>query len=616
MEKRRSWPIRFVLWVYGLVNSFRRFVLNLLFFVVLAIFISALVSEKGPVIENNSALVLAPHGIVVEQASHENALEEIAAQWGANDKPPQTQLRDLIKAIREAKTDPRIKIMVIDTRDFYYAGFSQLAEIKDAIVDFKTSGKKVIARADYYSQSQYYLAAQADEIYMDSMGFVEIDGFAKVQTYFKGALDKLGVKVHVFRVGTFKSAVEPFIRDNMSEEDKANTLKWMGAIWDGYKKDIASARKLTPDDIQQYADNIIFKLSNANGDTAQMAMQNRLIDGIKSRIEFDQYVTELVGRNAADDAFKQIDALDYAATFSTPVNPLQDNVAIIVAQGEILDGSGPSDDIYGDDIAEQIRNAREDENVKAVVLRVNSPGGSAFASEVIRRELQATQEAGKPVVASMSTVAASGGYWISASSDEIFAHPYTITGSIGIFGMLPTIDSLINEYGIHRDGVGTTKLAGTFDIARPLSPELAAVIQHSINNGYERFLTLVGNSRKKSRNEVDAIAQGQVWDGAYASTIGLVDKLGTLDDAVKSAAEKAKLGDDFGVRYIEREMTPAEHFAHMLSSHIKSWMPNSQAHADFNPMMWEAKAAIREAIQISKMNDPQSMYAHCMCVMQ
>ncbi len=616
MEKRRSWPVRAVLWMYGLVNGLRRLVLNLLFFFILIIFISALVGEKGPIIENNSALLLAPHGIIVEEASHENAFEELLAQWGNRDEPPQTQLRDVLTAIREAKDDPRIKIMVIDTSHFYYAGFSQLAEIKDAIIDFKTSGKKVIARADYYSQSQYYLAAQADEVYMDSMGFVEIDGFAKVQTYFKGALDKLGVKVHVFRVGTHKSAVEPYIRDNMSDEDKAGTLKWMGAIWQGYKQDIAAARKLTAEDVQQYADNIVSKLGEAKGDTAELALQNKLIDGIKSRIEFEEYVTEIVGMDKTEESFKHIEASAYAATFAKPIMPLQDSVAIVVAQGEIIDGHGPNDMAAGDDIAAQIRTAREDEHVKAIVLRVNSPGGSAFASEVIRRELESTQKAGKPVVVSMSTVAASGGYWISASADEIFAHPYTITGSIGIFGIIPTIDGLLNEYGVHRDGVGTTKLAGAFDVGRPLSPELAAVIQHSINNGYERFLSLVANSRQKTREEVDAVAQGQVWDGQYASTIGLVDKLGTLDDAVKSAAEKAKLGDDYGVHYIERELTPAEQFAKMLSAKVKIWMPPSQQHVRFNPMLWEAQAAVREAVRLTRLNDPQNAYAHCMCVVQ
>ena len=619
MEKRRSFPVRVLAAIWRFINSARRAFMNLLFLVFMLFILSAIFSDKGPQVEAGSALVLKPNGFIVEQAETPSPFEAIMGDL-SNDQPPQTELRDLLTAIREGAKDERIKILVIDTSELMGVGPSKLVELRDAIAEFKQAGKKVLARGDWYSQAGYYLAAQADEVYLDSYGAIDVDGFNHTRTFFKSALDRFGIKMHVFKVGTYKSAVEPYIRDDMSAEAKANAEKWLNVLWDGYKTDVAAARKLQPEQIQQYADNMTTLLTAQQGDLAKVAQTAGLVDGFKSRLEWEDYLREQVGEDKEGETFKHVDAVAYAGLFERPKLPGETSVGVIVAQGEIVDGEAPAGMSGGDSVAQLIRDAREDDSIKAVVLRVDSPGGSAFASEVIRRELEATQKAGKPVVVSMSSVAASGGYWISATADEIIASPRTITGSIGIYGMFPTVESLANEYGVHRDGVGTTKLAGAFDLVRPLNPELGNIIQQSINHGYERFLGLVANGRKKTRDEVDVIAQGQVWAGSDALTHGLVDKLGTLNDAVKSAAERAKLGEKYTVRYVEKPLTPAQAFVKGFTAHVaaalpESWLP--QQHTVLpSPLVMQAKLAAKQAKDILEMNDPNHAYAHCLCEVQ
>ncbi len=619
MEKRRSLPVRMLVSLWGFITGARRAFMNLLFLVFAIFVLSAIFSDKGPNVEAGSALVLKPNGFIVEQADNPSPVEAIMADL-SDDRPPQTELRDLLTAIREGAKDDRIKILVIDTSELMGVGPSKLAELRDAIAEFKQAGKKVLARGDWYSQAGYYLAAQADEVWLDSYGAIDIDGFNHTRTFFKSALDRFGVKMHVFKVGTYKSAVEPYMRDNMSPEAKANAEKWLNVLWAGYKTDVAAARKLQPEQIQQYADDMTTLLQAQNGDMAKVAQTVGLIDGFKSRIEWDDYLRERVGENKSGDSFKQVDAIAYASLFDRPKLPGESSVGIVVAQGEIVDGEAPAGQSGGDSVAQLIRDAREDDSIKAIVLRVDSPGGSAFASEVIRRELEATQKAGKPVVVSMSSVAASGGYWISATADEIIASPWTITGSIGIYGMFPTVEALADEYGVHRDGVGTTNLAGAFDVARPLNPELGSIIQQAINHGYERFLGLVAGGRKKTRDEIDAIAQGQVWAGSDALQHGLVDKLGTLDVAVKAAAERASLGDKYTVRYVEKPLTPAQAFVKGFSAHAQAVLPESwlatQQRTLPSPLLMQARLATQQAKAILEMNDPNHAYVHCLCEMQ
>ena len=618
-KKRRSFPVRALIASWRFINNARRAFMNLLFVLFVVFLLSALFADKGPRVESGSALVLKPAGFIVEQAENPSPVEAIMGDL-SNDRPPQTELRDLLTAIREGAKDERIKIMVIDTSELMGVGPSKLNELRDAITAFKQAGKKVLARGDWYSQAGYYLAAQADEVYLDNYGAIDIDGFNHTRTFFKGALERFGVKMHVFKVGTYKSAVEPFIRDDMSPEAKANAEQWLNVLWNGYKTDVAAARKLQPEQIQQYADNMTSLLQAEQGDLAKVAQTAGLINGFKTRIEWEDYLRELVGEDKEGETFKQVDAVAYASLFERPKLPGETSVGVIVAQGEIVDGEAPVGMSGGDSVAQLIRDAREDDSIKAIVLRVDSPGGSAFASEVIRRELEATQKAGKPVVVSMSSVAASGGYWISATADEIVASPWTITGSIGIFGMFPTVEALANEYGIHRDGVGTTKLAGAFDLARPLNPELGAIIQQAINHGYERFLGLVATGRNKTRDEVDAIAQGRVWAGSDALGHGLVDKLGTLNDAVKSAAERAKLGDKYTVRYVEKPLTPMQSFVKGFTAHAtavlpESWLPAAKQQVP-SPLLMQAKLAAKQAKELLEMNDPNHAYAHCLCEVQ
>ncbi len=613
MEKRRSWPVRMLVGAYNLLQGTRRVFFNLLFLVFLIFLFSSLFSDHGPKVENGSALLLAPHGIIVEEAKPQNPFAELAP--GLNDSTPETELRDLLTAIKEAKTDSRIKLLVIDTSRLWGAGASKLAELATAIQDFKQSGKKVIARGDWMGQAQYYLAAQADEIYIDPMGAVEIDGYGSTRTYYKSALERFGVSVHVFRVGSFKSAVEPFTRDDMSAEARENTLQWMNVLWDRYKQDVATARKLNADAIQAYADDLPAKLREHKGDAAQLALKSGLVDGLKNRVEWYEFLKERVGENHRGDDIRGIDAESYAKLYQLPVMPGRDAVAIVVAQGEIVDGEAPVGVIGGDTLAKQIRKAREDDSVKALVLRVDSPGGSAFASEVIRRELGATRAAGKPVIVSMSSVAASGGYWIATDADAVIASPTTITGSIGIYGMVPTFDKLMNEYGLHRDGVGTTKLSGAYDFGRPLSPLVGDLVQQMLDKGYEDFLTRVGEARSKSRDEVHAMAQGQVWAGATALEKGLVDKLGTLDDAVKLAAEKGKLRGHYAVKYIERDKKPLEQFLDAMagSAMVKAMLP-TPSHVQLPAgVVAQAKLMARDIASLANLNDPNALYVHCFC---
>jgi len=597
----------------------RKIFLNVIFFGIIILVISAIANSDGKLtVESGTVLVLQPNGVIVEQLTYRDPIDAAINDATGNEDAPETSLYDLIDALDNAKDDKRIDSLIISTSYMWDAGMTKLQDLSDAIQDFKESGKSVYAYGDHFSQSQYYLASQADEVIMNPQGGIFLTGFARVGTYFKSMLDKIGVNVHVFKVGTYKSAVEPFTRDSMSEAAKEANKAWMGDLWSEFQQDVAKSRELTSDDIASYINNYKENLLASDGDAAKVAVDAGLVDELMTRIQFRDKMIALVGQDEETKSFKSMTHSSYLKAIRSPLNytnPDSAKVAVITTKGTILDGEHKEGSIGGDTVARLIRKTRNNDNVKAIVLRVDSGGGSAFASEIIREELAKAQEQGIKIVTSMGDVAASGGYWIAASSDEIWARSSTITGSIGIFGMVPTFEKPLNKWGIHRDGVGTTKYANPIDVGMPLSDDVGEMIQASIEAGYDQFLSLVSSGRNMTKENVDKIAQGRVWSGKKALEIGLIDKLGGLNDAIASAAELAGL-DDYDVLEVKRELSENEKLLKNLFNQtkfvdlvqereIKLAKPNlkSQIISQFNQVL----------TSLEQWNDPNSAYANCFC---
>lgn len=590
--------------VWNIIIGISQVILALAAFFILAVFNNMFGTDEPPKIANGSALVLAPSGILVEQLTAVSPADRIASGGRA---PSETLVRDMVTAIRRAKDDDRISTLVIETDRLAGAGASKLHYLGEVIEEFKQSGKPVIAYGGGYSQGQYLLAAHADEVLMHPMGAVLLTGYGSFPTYMRAGLEKLDINVHVFKVGTYKSAVEPLLRDDMSDEVKEANGALLGTLWDDYVNTIARKRALDPQAIFGMYASLSEDLAARDGDLAQLALDAGFVDELKTRIEFRQAMIERVGKSSGGN-FKQISMSGYlAATESTEGG--SDKIAVIVAAGAIADGEQKAGTVGGDTVARKIRSAMNDDAVKAIVLRVDSPGGSSFASEVIRQQLGAARDAGKPVIISMGSVAASGGYWISTLADEIWAEPTTITGSIGIFSIFFTLEDSLDKIGIHVDGVGTTPLSGAFNVTTAL-PDLAGdLIQQSINKGYEDFLARVGEARGMTRDQVDAIAQGRVWAGRTALDLGLVDALGNIDAAIAAAAARANT-DDYRVIYIEDSPS----FRDRLLNNLLTRLPSDFA------LMFTAEGHMERAIAnlgkdaraLLSLNDPNHVYAICM----
>ncbi len=550
--------VRAILWgLWRGLDVLRKF-LHLIFLLVVFGFVFGALRVSMPTVPAKAALLIQPEGQLVEQMSGDplgRAIEEARGQGR-----PETLLWDVVDSVRYAAKDKRIPVLVIDLEKFDGAGQPTLEEFAKAIREFRASGKKVIAFGTELTQDRYYIAAQADEIYLDPLGFVLLDGYGRYRMFFKEALDKIGVDINVFRVGAFKSAVEAYTRTDMSPEDKEESLAYLNALWTNYQANMTRARKLPPEAIATYVNTLSKTVPAAGGNAAQVALQAGLITGIKSRQDVERRIIDLVGQDDSDGSFQNVHEQDYVRIAHADKKLHGDgkkHVGVIVAAGEILDGDQPPGTVGGDTTARLIRQARLDKDVAAVVLRVDSPGGSVLASEHIYRELQALRAAGKPVVVSMGDLAASGGYYISAPADEIWASPATLTGSIGIFAIIPTVDKTLGKIGVNVDGVGTNPLASQMRIDRPLGAEARALLQSEIERGYDVFLERVSTGRKKTREQIDSIAQGRVWAGVDAKRLGLVDGLGSFDDATKAAAHRAKL-TDYEVEFMEPEMSWAQ----------------------------------------------------------
>ena len=566
-EPRRRGPIaRFFKGLWDAMNFTRRLVFNVVFFGLLLVFIGLLAAGDGArPLPDRTTLVIAPEGRLVEQFSTDPASRALARMFG-DDGAREVQLRDLLRALDAAKDDKRIERVLLRTDRMAFSGYASIREVADALAKLRASGKQVVAFGESFDQNQYLLAAQADEVYLDPMGGLLLEGLGRYRQYYReGLQDKLGVDVHLFRVGEYKSAAEPYILDAASPEAKEADLFWMNDIWQRYLGDIAKVRKLTPQQLAAGIDTLPEGIEAAGGDLAQYALRQKLVDGLKTEEQVDDLLAERGVADAdAEDGFREVTLDGYLKHIDRGLQAVDERpeVAIVVAEGEISGGEQPPGTIGGESTAEVLRAARDDESVKAVVLRINSPGGEVYASEQIRREVVALKEAGKPVVVSMGDLAASGGYWIGMDADRIYANPSTISGSIGIFGLIPTFPRTLDKIGVHTDGVGTTPFAGAFDVTRPLDPRVGEVIQSVIDKGYRDFTTRVAKARGRSVGEIDAVARGRVWSGAQAKERGLVDAFGGIDDAVADAAKRAKLGKpgDYQVRYLERGATPFERF--------------------------------------------------------
>jgi protease IV len=600
------------------LDALRRF-LHLIVLLVIFGFVVGALRGSVPNVPARAALLVAPEGEIVEQSTGdplERAVQEARGQGHA-----ETLLWDLTDSIRAAAKDKRIQAIAVDLEKLEGAGQPSLEELARSLREFRATGKKVIAYGSEMTQERYYLAAQADEIYVDPLGFVLIDGYSRYRMFFKEALDKLGVDINVFRVGAYKSAVEEFTRTDMSPEDKQESGSYLNALWSTYQGAITRARKLPADTLSKYVNTLAKTVPAAGGNAAQVALEAGLVTGIKSKLDVEKRLIDLVGQDDTTGSFKFISATDYARVAHADMKLRADGkprVGVIVASGEILDGDQPAGTVGGDSTARLIRQARLDRNIRAVVLRVNSPGGSVMASEEIYRELLALRAAGKPLVVSMSTLAASGGYYISAPADEIWASPATLTGSIGIFAIIPTIDRTLGKVGVTIDGVGTTSLAGQLRIDRPLGDEARALLQSQIGRGYEEFISRVSTGRKKTPEEIDAIAQGRVWAGIDAKRLGLVDQLGFFDDAVHAVARRAKL-TDYEIEFVEPEMSWAQELVLQLKSRaVKAVLSAAldEKTAALARVAQKFDPLTREIERLSRFTEPNKVYAYCFCAVE
>ncbi|HBC5672429.1 TPA: signal peptide peptidase SppA [Citrobacter koseri] len=602
----------FFKWTWRLLNFVRELVLNLffIFLVLVGVGIWMQLSDGNTSQQTaRGALLLDISGVIVDKPSSTNRLGVIGRQlFGASsDRLQENSLFDIVNTIRQAKDDRNITGIVMDLKNFAGADQPSMQYIGKALREFRDSGKPVFAVGDSYSQGQYYLASFANKIWLSPQGTVDLHGFATNGLYYKSLLDKLKVSTHVFRVGTYKSAVEPFIRDDMSPAAREADSRWIGELWQNYLNTVAANRQIPAQQVFPGAQAMLDGLSKVDGDTAKYALDNKLVDALASNAEVEKALTKQFGWSKAENNYRAISYYDYS--LKTPADT-GDGIGVVFANGAIMDGEETPGNIGGDTTASQIRDARLDPKVKAIVLRVNSPGGSVSASEVIRAELAAAKAAGKPVVVSMGGMAASGGYWISTPASYIVANPSTLTGSIGIFGVINTVENSLDSIGVHTDGVATSPLADV-SVTKSLPPEVQQMMQLSIENGYKRFITLVADARKSTPAQIDKIAQGHVWTGQDAKANGLVDSLGDFDDAIAKAAELAKL-KQWHLEYYQDEPTFFDRIMDSMSGSVRAMLPEAIQAMLPAPLATAASAVKAESDKLAAFNDPQNRYAFCL----
>jgi len=538
------------------------FVASIILFVIFLLIIVGLVagsSDKTVEVEPNSVLRIALNYPITERTPND-PLAALAFLGIDGDKS--IGLNDILANIKKAKTDPKIKGIFLEESDVPM-GQATSEEIRNALIDFKKSDKFVIAYSEIYTQGFYYIASVADKVYINPKGIFLFHGFSQEITFLKGALDKLGIEAQIIKVGTYKSAVEPFFLSKMSPANRLQVNSYLGSLYDHFLTNISASRSINKDSLFNYANELKIKFP-------EDALRYKLVDGLKYKDEILDELKGLVGIDRKDD-LKSVDLIDY--TKSTPgqvdskKKDTKNRIAIVYASGDINGGDGDDNSIGSERISKALRKARLDSKIKAVVLRVNSPGGSSLASDVIWREVMLTKKV-KPIIVSMGDYAASGGYYISCAADSIFAEPNTITGSIGIFAILPNMQKFFNDkLGITFDGVKTGKYADLGNISRPLTPEEKAILQMEVNRGYDEFTKAVAEGRHKTQAYINSIGQGRVWTGEQALQNGLVDRLGNINDAIRSAAKAAKISSYKLVAYPEQKT-----FFHHLGSGISEQM--------------------------------------------
>ncbi|MEG9482696.1 signal peptide peptidase SppA [Mannheimia sp. HC-2023] len=593
------------------INLF--FILFILFLVPVVGFIASSQNTQKPVF-TQGALRLNLDGYLVDNREEFTDFYRLLQSELGGAEPFKISTFDVVQAISKAKNDPQITGLVLDLHNLQNADFSSLDFIGNEINSFKESGKPVIAIGEQYSQKQYYLASFADEIYLNKAGSVELQGLSYSNTYFKTLLDKIEAEPHIFRVGTYKSAVEPFMRDDMSEEAKQNARGWLNGTWQQTVEMIAHNRKIEPTEINLSAENYIEKYKAAKGDDAQFALNQKWVTQLASNQESKAKLIEKFGENS-EGAYNHIEFSDYELELNDRFADINaPKIAVVNVEGAIMTGESDQSGVGSETIVKLLQEARADKNVEGLILRINSPGGSAVASELIRQEVEAFQKEGKPVVASMGGTAASGGYWIAATSDKIIASPNTITGSIGIFGLAVTFEKTAKNLGVSEDGIATSALAEPIGL-KSLPKEQGEVLQIGIENGYDRFLELVSRGRNMPKEAVDKVAQGQVWLGSDALKHGLVDELGnfnvafvTLSDLInqkREAQSKAKV-ERFGLQWFAEQDdslfgTLARDFKTQLQVSLTNWLDL--------PVL---KQSQKQMEILSRFNDPKQMYLYCL----
>ncbi|MFK8081281.1 MAG: signal peptide peptidase SppA [Granulosicoccus sp.] len=600
--KKHGMIYKFFRLLWQSLKAFNTVVLTLVSVLLIAALLYAFFSQKGTDIPTGAALVLNPAGALVEQKS----AVDPAAFLQMSNLPQQTLVKDLTDALTLAKEDERIGLVVLKLDRLQHALLPKLEAIAAAIIDFKSSDKRVIAIADSYSQSALYLAAHADEVLLNPEGMGLPQGFAMYQPYFKSFLDKLDVTVNLFKVGKYKSAVDPYLRDTMSVEDREARTALLDTWWQTYTTTIESARGIAPGTLQTMLENAPEQIRLVEGSLARLSLDKGLVDRLVTDTERRAYLIGLAGEDSEKNDYRKIGYQAYLRVARPPAMLQDKRVAVITAVGLILDGHAPAGQIGSQSLNELIRKARLDNDIGAIVLRIDSGGGSKTASETIRSELQAARDSGIPVVVSMGSIAASGAYWIAAEADEIWASPTTITGSIGIYGLLPTFEKTLARFGINSDGIATTPIAGGASVTRGITPAYREILQTVIDAGYQQFLNTVADGRGMDIDAVHEVAQGRIWTGDKAYELGLVDELGELDEAIRAAARLADLAD-YSVWFVE----PALSLEDKLLRKFTETMSRSFPTIRNNPLSRITTLVHRELGFLGSLNDPHHAYVIC-----
>jgi protease-4 len=619
-QAKRGRVARLFFGFWSVLDVSRRVVLNLIFLIILIALIVGIFTGGPKPLQDKTALVLNWRGPIVEQNGADPRSLVARALQGDEDKS--TQLRDILRALDAAGKDPQIGTAVLVLDEFSGAGLAVMREVAAALERFKASGKKIVAWGSSMDQRQYFLAAHANEVYLHPQGMVMIDGFGRYRNYYREALDKLGVTVNVIKVGTYKNFAETYVADGPSPASVESEAFVYNALWKVYTRDVEKARKLPEGSVAKGIEELPQNLASVGGDPAALAVKYKLVDALKTRDELREMMIARGAKDEQSKSFVQVSFDDYLARLKPSLTG--DAVGVVVAQGDIVDGDAPVGTVGGLSTSALVRKAREDDSIKAIVLRVDSPGGSVFGSELVRRELELARAVGKPVVVSMGNVAASGGYWISTSSDEILADEATITGSIGVFGIIPTVDKTLDKLGVHTHGVTTTWLAGAGDPRRPLDPRFAAVMQSSIDRIYSQFTGKVAAARKTTPEEVDRVAQGRIWTGEQALERKLVDRLASYTEALDTAAKLGKLGAEHRVVYLERDPGKFERILKMFGDNAVTAMAQQAAMkmgwiaqplpAVLPPaVLGEVKSDLGWLSDVQQRRNPFAAVTHCLC---